>query len=54
MVGGLPRIVLPWVLGFLAQNYSLSAVFGACVVVASTALIIIISTFAKADAAVVR
>lgn len=54
MVGGLPRIVLPWVLGFLAQNYSLSAVFGACVVVASTALIIIISTFAKADAAVIR
>jgi predicted MFS family arabinose efflux permease len=54
MVGGLPRIVLPWVLGFLAQNYSLSAVFGACVVVASTALIIIISTFAKADAAVVK
>jgi predicted MFS family arabinose efflux permease len=54
MVGGLPRIVLPWVLGFLAQHYSLSAVFGACVVVASTALIIIISTFAKADAAVIR
>ena len=54
LVGGLPRIVLPWILGWLAQNYSLGAVFGACVIVASTALIMILSTFAKADAAVVR
>ena len=53
-VGGLPRVVFPWVLGWLAQSYSLSAVFAACVVVASTALLIIIGTFAKADAAVVR
>ena len=51
-VGGFPRVVFPWIAGWLAQNYSLSAVFGACVVLATTALIIIISTFSKADAAV--
>ena len=53
-VGGFPRVVFPWLLGWLAQNYSLSAVFAACVVVASTALVIIVGTFAKADAAVVK
>jgi MFS family permease len=51
MVGGAPRVVLPWVLGWLAQHYNLGAVFAAAAVMAATALVIILSTFAQANAA---
>lgn len=33
MVGGLPRITLPFLMGWLAQTYSLGAVFAAAAVV---------------------
>ena len=29
-VGGAPRVILPWVMGWLASQYSLGAVFAAC------------------------
>jgi MFS family permease len=48
-VGGVPRVVLPWVLGWLAAQFSLGAVFAACAFVAAAALSIIILTFAQAD-----
>lgn len=44
-VGGVPRVMLPWLLGWLAQEISLSAVFGACVLVAAMAAVIIITTY---------
>jgi MFS family permease len=53
MVGGTPRVVLPWVLGWVAQSYSLSAVFIVTAMVSTTALIIIVLTFSKAEAALV-
>lgn len=49
-VGGAPRIILPWVLGFLAAKYSLGVVFAACAGVAASALVIIILSFASAEA----
>lgn len=49
-VGGAPRIILPWVLGFLASQYSLGAVFAACAAVAASTLAIIIMSFANAEA----
>ncbi len=49
-VGGAPRIILPWVLGFLAAQYSLGAVFAACAGVAAAALAIIVLSFANAEA----
>lgn len=51
MVGGAPRVVLPWVLGWLAQHYNLGAVFAAAAVMAATALMIILATFKQANAA---
>ncbi len=51
LVGGAPRVILPWVLGWLAQTYSLGAVFAATAMVSTTAMIIIIATYAQAEAA---
>lgn len=51
MVGGTPRVVLPWVLGAVAQSYGLSSVFVVTAMVSTTALIIIIATFAQTEAA---
>ena len=51
MVGGAPRVVLPWVLGAVAQNYGLSSVFIVTAMVSATALLIIVTTFSKAEAA---
>ena len=51
MVGGAPRVALPWVLGAVAQNYGLSSVFVVTAIVSATALIIIITTFSKTEAA---
>ncbi len=48
-IGGAPRVILPWILGWLAAQYSLSAVFAACAIVAATALIVIVMTFAEAE-----
>ncbi len=49
-VGGAPRIILPWVLGILAAQYSLGAVFTTCAFVAVAALAIIVLTFREAQA----
>jgi MFS family permease len=46
-VGGLPRVALPWILGFVASQGGVSAVFGASAFVALIALVIIIFTFAE-------
>ncbi len=54
LVGGLPRVTLPFLMGWLAQTYSLGAVFAASALVSTAALIIIIATFAKAEAAVAK
>jgi len=51
MIGGTPRVVLPWVLGAVAQSYGLSSVFVVTAMVSTTALIIIIATFSQAEAA---
>jgi MFS family permease len=51
LVGGMPRVVLPWVLGWLAQAYSLGAVFAAAAAMGIVALTIILFTFSKAEAA---
>lgn len=51
LVGGLPRVTLPFLMGWLAQTYSLGAVFAASAVVSTTALVIIVATFARAEAA---
>ena len=48
-VGGLPRVIFPWLLGALASNYSLSAVFAACSIMAIAALTIIVLSFAKTE-----
>ena len=48
-VGGAPRVILPWVMGWLAAQYSLGAVFAACAFVAAGALVIIVLTFAEAN-----
>lgn len=50
-IGGIPRVILPFILGWLAQMFSLGAVFAACAVVALAAAIIIVTTFAKIDGA---
>lgn len=44
-VGGFPRVLTPWLLGWLAMQFSLSAVFSASAVVAATALVLIVITF---------
>jgi MFS family permease len=44
-VGGLPRVILPWVLGYIAAHSGLHAIFVACGLVAAGALAIIIFTF---------
>ncbi len=54
MIGGTPRVVLPWVLGAVAQSYGLSAVFVVTAIVSTTALIIIITTFAQAEDALIK
>jgi MFS family permease len=51
LVGAAPRAILPWVLGWLAQQYNLGAVFAATTVVAAMALTIILTTFRQANAA---
>jgi MFS family permease len=50
-VGGIPRVLLPVILGWLAQTFSLGAVFAACAVVALMAALIIVTTFTKMDRA---
>lgn len=54
MIGGTPRVVLPWVLGAVAQSYGLSSVFVVTAMVSTTALIIIIATFSKTEAALIK
>jgi MFS family permease len=54
MVGGTPRVVLPWVMGSVAQGYGLNAVFVVTAIVSTTALLIIIATFSKAEAALAK
>jgi MFS family permease len=54
MVGGTPRILLPWIFGWVAQNYGLSSVFVVTAMVSTTALTIIVLTFSKAEAALSR
>jgi MFS family permease len=51
LVGGAPRAILPWILGWLAQQFGLGAVFAASAVMAATALLIILTTFRQANAA---
>jgi MFS family permease len=53
MVGGTPRVVLPWVLGAVAQIYGLSSVFVVTAIVSATALLIILATFTKVNEAMV-
>jgi predicted MFS family arabinose efflux permease len=50
-IGGIPRVILPFILGWLAQTISLGAVFAACAIVALMAALIIVSTFEKVDRA---
>ena len=47
LVGGMPRIILPWVLGIIAAQQSVNAVFGACALVALAALTLIVFTYAR-------
>jgi MFS family permease len=47
-VGGLPRVALPWILGVVASQGGVSAVFGASAFVALIALVIIVFSFAQA------
>ncbi len=54
MVGGTPRVALPWILGAAAQSYGLSSVFVVTAMVSTMALIIIIATFSKAEAALIK
>jgi MFS family permease len=54
MVGGTPRVVLPWILGWVAQAYGLNSVFAVTALVSTTALIIIVATFSKVEAALVK
>jgi MFS family permease len=51
MIGGAPRVVLPWVLGSVAASNGLSSVFIVTALVSTTALAIIVVTFSKAEAA---
>jgi MFS family permease len=48
-VGGVPRIILPWVLGWVASFGGVSAVFGATGFVALSALVIVVMTFSEAN-----
>ena len=47
-IGGIPRIILPWILGYVATIGGVSAVFGATAFVALSALIIVVFTFSEA------
>lgn len=49
-VGGVPRVVTPLALGWLAQEFSLGAVFAACAVLSVITATIIVTTFASATA----
>ncbi len=53
-VGGVPRIILPWILGLLAQNYSVSAVFAACAFVSFAALLLIVLSLGRIAAPACR
>ncbi len=48
MIGGLPRVTLPWVLGVLAASNSVHTVFSACAVFALAALVLVVVAFARA------
>jgi MFS family permease len=48
-IGGLPRVALPWILGWVATQGGVPAVFGATGFVAVIALVIIVFTFAEAQ-----
>lgn len=48
LVGGLPRVALPWTLGVLAAAHSVNTVFAACAVFALAALLLIVMAFARA------
>ena len=50
-IGGIPRVIVPFILGWLAQTISLGAVFATCAIVALMAALIIVFTFAKVDRA---
>lgn len=50
LVGGLPRVTLPWMLGVLAAGQSLQSVFAACAMLALTALILVVVTYARTGA----
>jgi hypothetical protein len=41
-IGGAPRVLLPWLLGYIASTVSLGGVFAACGIVATAAMAIII------------
>jgi MFS family permease len=49
-VGGAPRIIMPLVLGFLADRYGLSVAFVSCSVVAAAAAALIVFTYTAAEA----
>lgn len=48
-VGGVPRVIIPWVLGLLAQHFGLASVFTACGIAAAGTLLIIVATFRTAQ-----
>ena len=48
LIGGLPRVTLPWMLGMLAASSSVHMVFSACAVFALAALILVVIAFARA------
>ncbi|MBL8790467.1 MAG: hypothetical protein JNM45_08205 [Rhizobiales bacterium] len=48
LVGGLPRVTLPWMLGILAASNSVHTVFSACAILALAALVLVVLAFARA------
>jgi MFS family permease len=54
MVGGTPRVVLPWIMGSVAQIYGLNAVFIVTAIVSTTSLLIILATFTQVEAALTK
>lgn len=47
LVGGVPRVALPWFLGMLAAGQSVSAVFTACAVLATCGLVLIVIAYGR-------
>jgi MFS family permease len=47
LIGGIPRITLPLVLGGIAAGQGVNAVFGTCVLVAMVAMVLIVFCYSR-------